>query len=48
VNQKISKLEQRLQNYTQLVVESRASDFPDSPDVCPPSAFGRSRYQERG
>ncbi|XP_076458309.1 protein FAM227A-like [Babylonia areolata] len=46
VNRKIGKLEQRLQSYTQLVVESRASDHPDV-EIHPTSARGRIRYQER-
>ncbi|XP_070187081.1 protein FAM227B-like isoform X5 [Littorina saxatilis] len=47
VNRKIGKLEQRLQSYTQLVVESRASDHPDAEALHPTSARGRMRYQER-
>ncbi|KAK7490847.1 hypothetical protein BaRGS_00017903 [Batillaria attramentaria] len=46
VNQKISKLEQRLQTYTQLVVESRASEVPET-EKLPTSARDRLRYQER-
>ena len=47
VNRKIGKLEQRLQSYTQLVVESRASDRPDS-EFHPTSARGRIRYLQKG
>ncbi|KAL8584977.1 hypothetical protein ACOMHN_043613 [Nucella lapillus] len=47
VNRKIGKLEQRLQNYTQLVVESRASDCPDTETVHHTSARDRIKYQQR-
>ena len=29
INEKISQLDRKLQNYTELVIESRASDHPD-------------------
>ncbi|XP_033747543.1 protein FAM227B-like [Pecten maximus] len=46
VNKKISKLDRKLQKYTQLVVESRASDVDDV-DEHINSARGRDTYQRR-
>ncbi len=47
INQKISKLDRKLQNYTELVIESRASDDIYA-YVRPPSAQGKELYQKRG
>ena len=49
VNKKISKLDRKLQKYTALVVESRASNYEDTDDtVSVSSAKGRDRYEKRG
>ncbi|XP_022312836.1 protein FAM227A-like isoform X1 [Crassostrea virginica] len=48
VNKKISKLDRKLQKYTALVVESRASNYEDTDDtVSVSSAKGRDRYEKR-
>ncbi|XP_061167796.1 protein FAM227A-like [Saccostrea echinata] len=48
VNKKISKLDRKLQKYTALVVESRASNYEDTDDTMSvASARGRDRYERR-
>ncbi|KAJ8317999.1 hypothetical protein KUTeg_004229 [Tegillarca granosa] len=47
VNKKISKLDRKLQHYTQLVVESRASDYDDMDAQSETSARGRDRSEKR-
>ncbi|XP_060082363.1 protein FAM227B-like [Ylistrum balloti] len=47
VNKKISKLDRKLQKYTQLVVESRASDVDDVDIEHISSDRGRDTYQKR-
>ncbi|XP_025103022.1 protein FAM227B-like isoform X2 [Pomacea canaliculata] len=47
VNQKIGKLERRLQNHTQLVVESRASEQEYLPEFAPSSARSNYSYHQR-
>ena len=49
VNRKISRLDRKLQSYTELVVESRASSRADEFQylVAPTSAKGRERYQKK-
>ncbi|GFO32145.1 protein fam227b-like, partial [Plakobranchus ocellatus] len=46
VNKKISSLDQKLQSYTELVCESRASAADDN-WLIPTSARGRDQYQQR-
>jgi len=48
VNKKISRLDHKLQRYTQLVVESRASDVVDTDLVSVDSTRGKDRYEKRG
>lgn len=51
MNKKISKLDRKLQRYTQLVVESRASDYPEDEFVRgerPKSAIGREIIEKKG
>jgi hypothetical protein len=45
---KISKLERTFQKYTQLVVESRASDHDTSDTASVISSKGKDRFQKRG
>ncbi|KAL5019008.1 hypothetical protein ScPMuIL_004730 [Solemya velum] len=48
VNRKISKLDRKLQQYTQLVCESRASDYKPGRDVDSPSGDrGEQRYERK-
>ncbi|KAK3089795.1 hypothetical protein FSP39_006602 [Pinctada imbricata] len=48
VNRKISKLDHKLQRYTELVVESRASHYEDIDDSASvASAKGRDRFEKR-
>lgn len=51
VNKKISKLDRKLQRYTQLVVESRASDYPEEDFTRgkrPKSSVGREIIERKG
>ena len=51
VNKKISKLDRKLQRYTQLVVESRASDHQDEQMLRgdrPKSSVGREIIERKG
>ena len=50
VNRKISKLDRKLQQYTQLVVESRASqqEEDESLFIRPPSDIGREIIERKG
>ena len=50
INKRISNLDRKLQSYTELVVESRASDrTEDLQDLMrPPSTEGHELYQKRG
>lgn len=47
VNKRISKLERKFQKYTQLVVESRASDHDTSDTASVISSKGKDRFQKR-
>jgi len=50
VNKKISRLDRKLQRYTQLVVESRASDYTEESfgGERPKSAIGREIIERKG
>jgi len=47
VNKKISKLDHKLQSYTQLICESRASSSANEDWMVPQSARGRDQYHKR-